>query len=174
MRLIFFERNLISRVYPFDVISVLWLGDSAAALVAADSIALRLAIEVDTEFFGGKLDYAFEMAVKNGCSYGDGDDDFILDNNDLNSISSRDNDFIKEPRGVECGASEFCFFSLVLRHARTPATMARSKQLLELGLAGEFAPMVGITTDSGRQLCMRFIDETDDLIKTIRVENYIK
>eukprot|EP00040_Diaphanoeca_grandis_P030343 m.179233 g.179233 ORF g.179233 m.179233 type:complete len:827 (-) comp31964_c0_seq1:91-2571(-) len=121
-----------------------------AKVHCADVVALALAASIDADFFGGSTSTATKTLIDSG---GDGPSSC--------------------PPGLACTAAELCFFSLVFRHNRQPATMTRSKQILEEALVGKFNSVV-LDTDAGRSLCGRFIDETDELAKSIIAEKYIE
>ena len=154
------------------------------AIADADAVALRLACSVDDAHFGGDRQRRsqplsqppseFPSASpsmhpapfptttdaadrKAGGDGGDGGGDGSVDTGS---------------ELVRCSAPELCFFSLVLRHARTPSMMARSRALLEAALGGNY-PGVAIATVAARALAQRFVEETDELVRSIAVDRYI-
>ena len=76
--------------------------------------------------------------------------------------------------GVAWTAATFCFFTLVLRHRRTAASMARSRELLELALGGGWAGGPAEHSDAARGLCARFLEETEEAIRAVAAEACIE
>ena len=70
-------------------------------------------------------------------------------------------------------AIEFCFFTLVFRHTRQYGEITRSRELLEGALDGSIQG-VGTMTQAGRGFCERFLDETQEVYRTKRAQEYIE
>ena len=66
---------------------------------------------------------------------------------------------------------EICFLSLVLRHAREPFSLKLSETML-LAVLRELSDAPA--TNSQKELCTRFLEETQDAIQSIVVEAYLE
>ena len=66
---------------------------------------------------------------------------------------------------------EICFLSLVLRHAREPFSLKLSETML-LAVLREVSDAPA--TNSQKELCTRFLEETQDAIQSIVVEAYLE
>ena len=66
---------------------------------------------------------------------------------------------------------EICFLSLVLRHAREPFSLKLSETML-LAVLRELSK--ARARNSQKELCSRFLEETQDAIQSIAVEAYLE
>ena len=107
----------------------------------ADTVALRLACDVDAECYApSTCNPSSEGSGRSVDKDGSGacDDGAVLgvDHPDIASATTTANTTATVTTPLCCSVSEFCFFTLVFRHSSDAAVVERSIELLEGALAG--------------------------------------